>query len=30
MIAWKNMDTLAAYQELVSAKRVNLAAVMAG
>ena len=30
MIAWKNMDTLAAYQELVSAKRVNLAAAMAG
>ena len=30
MIAWKNMDTLAAYQELVGAKRVNLAAAMTG
>ena len=30
MITWKNMDTLASYQELLNAERVNLAAVMAG
>ena len=30
MITWKNMDTLAAYQELCAAKKVNLAAVMSG
>ena len=30
MITWKNMDTLAAYQELQSAERVNLAAAMSG
>ena len=30
MIAWKNMDTLASYQALVGAQRVNLAAVMSG
>ena len=30
MINWKNMDTLASYQELCAAEKVNLAAVMAG
>ena len=30
MITWKNMDTLAAYQELQAAEKVNLAAVMSG
>ena len=30
MITWKNMDTLAAYQQLQSAEKVNLSAVMAG
>ena len=30
MITWKNMDTLASYQNLLNAERVNLAAVMAG
>ena len=30
MIAWKNMDTLAAYQELLAAQKVNLAATMSG
>ena len=30
MIAWKNMDTLASYQELVAAEKVNLAAAMTG
>ena len=30
MITWKNMDTLASYQELLSAERVNLAAAMTG
>ena len=30
MINWKNMDTLAAYEELRAAKPVNVAAVMAG
>ena len=30
MIAWKNMDTLASYQELENAARVNLATAMAG
>ena len=30
MITWKNMDTLAAYAELLAAEKVNLAAVMAG
>jgi len=30
MIAWKNMDTLASYQALAGAQRVDLAAAMAG
>ncbi len=30
MITWKNMDTLASYQELQAAERVNLAAAMTG
>ena len=30
MINWKNMDTLAAYQELQSAERVNLVSAMSG
>ena len=30
MIAWKNMDTLAAYQELQNAERVDLVAAMSG
>ena len=30
MITWKNMDTLAAYQELQNAERVQLAAAMSG
>ena len=30
MIAWKNMDTLAAYQELLAADKLNLAAAMSG
>ncbi len=30
MVAWKNMDTLASYQELAKAEKVNVAAVMAG
>ena len=30
MIAWKNMDTLASYQELCSAQKVTLTEVMAG
>ena len=30
MITWKNMDTLAAFAELQAAKKVNLAAAMAG
>ena len=30
MVTWNNMDTLASYQELANAKRVNLAEVMAG
>ena len=30
MITWKNMDTLAAYQELQNAERVNLVAAMSG
>ena len=30
MITWKNMDTLAAYQELCAAGKVNLAAAMSG
>ena len=30
MITWKNMDTLAAYAELLAAEKVNLAAVMSG
>ena len=30
MTAWKNMDTLAAYQDLMNAPKVDLAAVMAG
>ena len=30
MIAWKNMDTLAAYEELLNAQRVDLKTAMAG
>ena len=30
MIAWKNMDTLASYQELAAAEKVNLVAAMSG
>ena len=30
MVAWKNMDTLASYQELAKAEKLNLAAAMAG
>ncbi len=30
MVTWNNMDTLASYQELAAAERVNLAAVMVG
>ena len=30
MVAWKNMDTLASYQELVKAEKINLAAAMSG
>ena len=30
MVAWKNMDTLASYQALAAAEKVNLAAAMAG
>ena len=30
MITWKNMDKLAAYQELLDTRRVNLAAAMSG
>ncbi len=30
MITWKNMDTLAAYQELLAADKLNLAAAMTG
>ncbi|MGM9588995.1 MAG: glucose-6-phosphate isomerase, partial [Faecousia sp.] len=30
MITWKNMDTLAAYQELLAAEKLNLAAAMEG
>ena len=30
MINWKNMDTLASYQELLDAEKVNLAAAMSG
>ena len=30
MIAWNNMDTLASYQELLTANKLNLAAAMAG
>ena len=30
MIAWKNMDQLASYQELAKAQKVNLAAAMTG
>ena len=30
MITWKNMDTLAAYQELQAAERVNLVSAMSG
>ena len=30
MIAWKNMDTLTAYQELKNAPKVDLAAAMSG
>ncbi len=30
MITWKNMDTLAAYQELQAAEKLNLAAAMTG
>ncbi|MBR5509641.1 MAG: glucose-6-phosphate isomerase [Lachnospiraceae bacterium] len=30
MVTWKNLDTLASYQELEKAEKVNLAAVMTG
>ena len=30
MIAWKNLDTLGAYQELAKTERVNLAEAMTG
>ena len=30
MITWKNMDTLAAYQELLKAERIDLASAMSG
>ena len=30
MIAWKNMDTLASYQELLAAEKIDLAAAMSG
>ena len=30
MIAWKNLDTLATYQKLQTAKRVNLPEAMSG
>ncbi len=30
MITWKNMDTLAAYQELLAAEKLNLAVAMTG
>ena len=30
MINWKNMDTLASYQELQNVERVNLAEAMSG
>ncbi len=30
MITWKNMDTLASYQELLAAEKVDLAAAMSG
>ena len=30
MVAWKNMDTLASYQALASAEKVNLVSVMSG
>ena len=30
MITWNNLDKLASFQELLDAKRVNLAEVMAG
>ena len=30
MIAWKNMDTLASYQDLLNTKPVELAAAMSG
>ena len=30
MITWKNLDTLAAYQELANAKKVNLKEAMTG
>ena len=30
MITWKNMDTLASYQNLQAAKRVDLPAAMSG
>ena len=30
MVAWKNMDTLASYQELVKAEKVNLVSAMSG
>ena len=30
MISWKNMDTLASYQELTAAEKVNLVAAMTG
>ena len=30
MVTWKNMDTLAAYQELLASEKLNLAAAMSG
>ena len=30
MVTWKNLDTLASYQELENVDRVNLAEVMSG
>ena len=30
MINWKNMDTLASYQELMNVERVNLVEAMSG
>lgn len=30
MVTWKNLDTLASYQELEKVEKVNLAEVMSG